>query len=40
MRVNGMSARQHVRRFGGMEQIFQANGAVVVELIGFAPMTP
>jgi hypothetical protein len=33
-----MPARQHVRRFGGMEQIFQANGAVGVELIGLAQM--
>jgi hypothetical protein len=33
-----MSARQHVRRFGGMEQIFQADGALGVELLGFAPV--
>ena len=38
MRVNGMPARRHVCRFSGMEQIFQADGAVGVETFSFAQM--
>jgi hypothetical protein len=36
MRVNGMPACRNVRWFDGMEQIFQADGAVGVELPGLA----
>ena len=38
MRVYGVPARRHVRGFDRMEQIFQAHGAVGVELLGLAPV--
>jgi hypothetical protein len=36
--MNGMPARQHVGRFYGIKQIFQADGAVGVEPFSFAQM--
>ena len=38
--MHGMPARQHVCGFGGMEQIFQAHGAVRVEPIRLARVIP
>jgi hypothetical protein len=38
VRVNGMPACRNVNGFNGVEQIFQADGAVGVELLGLAPV--